>query len=119
MEFYYKLKTVPKASGFYIYKTMYLKDLPIRCIDFDKSDDKKLYDDLVALVKRMLELNKKLVEVERAWEDRKELEKETKRTDEKIDRLVYELYELTEEEMRIIDNEVRRPEAPALARSLL
>lgn len=113
MEFYYKLTTVPKASGFYIYKTMYLKDIPVRSINYDNPVEKKLHDDLIALVNNMLELQKMLADYEMEGkeilsEESRELKREIKRTDARIDQLVYELYGLTEEETEIIEAEVKR-----------
>jgi type I restriction-modification system DNA methylase subunit len=104
MESYYKLTTVPKASGFYIYKTMFLKDLPIRSINFDIPTEKKLYHDLVALVDRMLELNKRLAPIRTTpCNERDELLREIERTDQEIDNLVYDLYGLTDEERKIVE----------------
>jgi len=104
LEFYYKKTTVPKAGGFYIYKTMFLKRLPIRCIDFDDPTEKKMHDDLVALVDKMLELNKRLAPIRNTpCNERDELLREIKRTDSEIDNLVYDLYGLTEEERKIIE----------------
>ena len=79
-----------------------IRKLPIRCIDFDNPTEKKLHDDLVTLVEMLLELNKKLIEIRETWQDREELEREIKRTDERIDRLAFKLYGLTEEEIAVV-----------------
>ncbi len=79
--------------------------LPIRHIDFNKQAEKRLHDDLVALVDRMLELNKKLHTLsEYEAEQKHALEKEIKAIDEKIDNLVYDLYGLTPEERKIVES---------------
>ncbi len=104
LDFYYKKTTVPKAGGFYIYKTMFLKKLPIRHIDFKNPADKKMHDALVALVEKMLELNKQLAPVRNTpCNERDELLREIERTDKEIDNLVYDLYGLTEEERKIVE----------------
>ena len=104
LEFYYKKTTVPKAGGFYIYKTMFLKRLPIRCIDFRNPTENKIHDDLVAQVDKMLELNKRLAPVrDTPCNERDELLREISRTDSEIDNLVYDLYGLTEEERKIAE----------------
>jgi len=106
LEFYYKQTTVPKAGGFYIYKTMFLKKLPIRHIDFDNPADKKIHDDLVALVEKMLKLNKRLAPIRNTpCNERDELLREINRTDKEIDNLVYDLYRLTKEERKIIEED--------------
>ncbi|RLC69057.1 MAG: hypothetical protein DRI26_09530, partial [Chloroflexi bacterium] len=59
------------------------------------------HDDLVALVEKMLELNKRLKD---AVGEREELERKIERTDGEIDELVYKLYRLTEEEIGVVEN---------------
>ncbi|MCL0053060.1 hypothetical protein M1M86_01010, partial [Dehalococcoidales bacterium] len=81
--------------------------LPIKAIDFDNPTEKKMYDDLVALVDKMLELNKRLAPLRNTPSDeRNELLQEIERTDAQIDQKVYELYGLTEEERQIIETSV-------------
>ena len=60
------------------------------------------HDEMVTLVERMLELHK---HKQSAGSEavRARLEREIGVTDEHIDRLVYELYRLTEEEIRIVE----------------
>ena len=59
-----------------------------------------MHDDLVALVERMLELNKRLKDAvgrERSWRER------SRGRIGEIDGLVYELYGLTEEEKTVVE----------------
>ena len=71
---------------------------------FDNPKDKKMHDDLVALVEKMLGLNKGLAPVRDTYGyEREELLSEIKRTDAEIDQKVYELYGLTEEERQVIE----------------
>ncbi len=83
-------------------KKQYLQQLPIRTIDFKNPKDKTLHDKMVSLVDRMLDLNKKLQTVKIAH-DKELLERQIKITDDQIDRLVYELYGLTEEEKNTVE----------------
>jgi len=76
-------------------------------LDFDNPAEKKLYDDLVALVDKILELNKRLAPIRNTpFAEREELLREIKRTDAEIDHKVYELYGLTEEERQVIETSV-------------
>ena len=59
---------------------------------------------LLNLVDEMLELNKKKTALPPSSK-REKIEREIKITDEKIDELVYELYGITEEERKIIEEE--------------
>jgi len=79
-----------------------VKQLPIRTIDFTKPAEKKMHDDLVLLVEKMLELNKQLQKAH--FDSEKEpIERQIAATDKKIDELVYTLYGLTEEEIKIVE----------------
>ena len=119
LEFVYKQTTVPKAGGFYIYKTMFLKNLPIRRIDFNNPVEKKRHADLVALVDRMLELNKRLAPIrDTACAEREELLRQVEQTDQEIDNLVYDLYGLTEEERKIVEGATKSQEEQVKYRSL-
>jgi len=80
-----------------------IEQLPIRRIDFDNPEEKKMHDDLVALVERMLELNRRLRDA--VGRGREELERKIERTDGEIDELVYKLYGLTEEEIAVVERQ--------------
>ena len=85
----------------------YVGKLPIRTIDFsDLTDkartDKARHDRIVELVGQMLDLHKKLAEA-REPQAKTILQRRIETTDRQIDRLVYKLYELTEEEIRIVE----------------
>jgi len=78
---------------------------PIRTIDFNNPAEKKMHDDLVLLVEKMLELNKQLQKTH--FDSEKEsIERQIAATDKKIDDLVYKLYGLTPEEIAIVEGKV-------------
>jgi len=77
--------------------------LPIRKVFFTDSKDKAHHDKLVTLVEQMLSLNKQLADV-KTDQEKTALQRQINAVDKQIDRLVYELYGLTEEEMRIVED---------------
>ncbi len=79
-----------------------LKRFPIPPIDFSNSADVTQRDRLVALVQSMLDLHKQLASATGEHE-RTLLHRRIEATDRQIDRLVYELYDLTEEEIAIVE----------------
>ena len=81
----------------------YVGKLPIRPIDFADPPDKARHDKMVALVGCMLELNKKKQSGKLAPSELDRLEREIASTDQEIDALVYDLYDITEEERKIIE----------------
>jgi hypothetical protein len=60
------------------------------------------HDQMVSLVERMMDLHKRLPEA-KTPRTRKRLEREIRDTDAAIDALVYELYDLTAEEIAIVE----------------
>ncbi len=64
--------------------------------------DKARHDRMVELVNRMLELHRQLAGA-RTEHDKTTLTRQIEATDRQIDRLVYELYDLTEEEIAIVE----------------
>jgi len=83
----------------------YLSKIPIRELDVSISDDKTLHDHMVQLVENMLDLHKRLPNAN-APHDKQTLQRQIDATDRQIDKLVYELYGLTEEEIKIVENNV-------------
>jgi hypothetical protein len=81
-----------------------LNEIPIRTIDFTNPAEKAQHDKLLALVESMLELQKKYHET-RMDLDKELYERQIKIVDAQIDGLVYDLYGLTEEEIRIVEEE--------------
>jgi len=91
-----------KQGGYYEYKPMYLSKLPIRVIDFSDAADKARHDRMVKLVEAMLALHKQLAGV-KSESERGAVQRQIEATDAEIDRLVYALYGLTEEEIAIVE----------------
>ncbi len=85
-------------------KVIYVERLPIRKIDFSNPADKVRHDRMVALVERMLDLQKQFA-VARSDHAKTNLQRQMDAIDEQIDNLVYELYELTPEEIKIVEAE--------------
>jgi len=79
-----------------------LKQLPIRTINFADPADVARHDRMVALVQRMLDLHKRLAAA-KTPNDKTLLQRQISASDAEIDRLVYNLYGLTEEEIAIVE----------------
>lgn len=96
-QFYDQRKTFPKIKG------TYLKQLPIRPIDFAVPAEADRHALMVQLVERILVLHQRRA-TERNPETVRRLEVDIGVTDRQIDRLVYELYRVTEEEIALIES---------------
>ena len=81
---------------------IYVERLPIRKIDFSNPADKARHDRMVALVERMLDLHKQFA-VMKTDHAKTNLQRQMDATDEQIDKFVYELYELTPDEIKVVE----------------
>jgi hypothetical protein len=79
-----------------------MSKIPIHKIDFSNPTHVAQHDKLVALVNNMLELQKKYHEA-RIERDKELYERPIEIVDAQIDRLVYDLYGLTEEEVKVVE----------------
>ena len=83
-------------------KVTQLKSLPIRAIKFSDPTDKARHDRMVELVELMLPLHKQLTAA-KTPDDKTRLQRQIEATDHRIDQLVYELYGLTEDDIKIVE----------------
>ena len=86
------------------FRAQYVRSFPVHRLDPSKAKDKSRHDQMVDLVERMLGLNKRLQEAKTAHET-DSLQRQIDATDRQIDRLVYELYNLTDEGITSVEEE--------------
>jgi hypothetical protein len=92
-------------AGEYRYRLIYqyMERVPIRPINLSEPADKARHDRMVALVDCMLEMNKRKYSGKLAPSELDRLEREIASTDREIDELVYDLYGVTDEERKVIE----------------
>ncbi len=83
-------------------KVRSLRQLPIYWPEVEKQADQRLHDRIVELVQCILDLHKQLAGAKTAHA-RTATQRQIDATDRQIDRLVYELYGLTADEIRIVE----------------
>jgi hypothetical protein len=84
------------------------KNMPIRKILFSDKADKTKHDALVSLVDKMLELKQKS-ELEKSDHQKTVITHQIDAVDKTIDTVVYELYGLTDEEIKVVEAKRRPP----------
>jgi hypothetical protein len=89
-----------KNEVYFRFKRQYLQSFPVRKINFSDPADKARHDRMVSLVERMLELHKR---TPKTPQEQELVKREIESTDRAIDRLVYELYGLTEDEVKVVE----------------
>ena len=80
----------------------YLERLPIRTINFDDPTEKSMHDKVVGLVEKMIDAKKTLAHA-RTDKDREFYERYCENLDRQIDEVVYQLYDITPDERKIIE----------------
>lgn len=104
-EFYFK-RTCAGLEGknetYLRFFGQYLKGFPVAVIDTENAADRARHDKMVKLVESMLKLHEQLAAAKTAH-DKILIQRQIDATDRQIDALVYELYGLTDEEIRIVE----------------
>jgi predicted type IV restriction endonuclease len=106
LNFYYVTFLKSTKKIFSEIQARQLAELPIRTIDFDNPDDKAIHDKMVKLVERMLDLHKKLAAA-KVPDEKTKIQRQIDTTDRQIDQLVYKLYNLTDEEIKIVEESTK------------
>jgi hypothetical protein len=91
-------------AGEYRYRLIYqyMEQVPIRVINAQDPADRARHDKMVQLVETMLDLNRQLPAA-KTTHDKTLIQRQMDATDKRIDALVYELYGLTDEEIRLVE----------------
>ncbi|EKP13469.1 Eco57I restriction-modification methylase domain-containing protein [Leptospira borgpetersenii] len=99
-------KNLPKLrGGFYEPSSVFFLKFPIHQIDLKNLKEKKVHDQLISLVDQMLETQEK-IQKSATENDQSLYQRKAQIVDQQIDKLVYELYGLDEEEIRIVEEAV-------------
>ena len=101
MIYLYQRIVPEKAKLFAEIKKVNLAKLPIRTINFDDSEDIARHDQMVALVIQMLDFNERLI-LSKIPQTREVLKRKIESIDKQIDNIVYGLYNLTNEEIKLV-----------------
>ncbi|MCF7805735.1 MAG: N-6 DNA methylase [Candidatus Marinimicrobia bacterium] len=105
LEFIMSIISSTKRGGYYEYKPMYIERLPIYQISENNNSDKTLKSDIEQLADRMLALHTRLRDAATDQECTV-LQRRITATDREIDQLVYELYDLTDDEIGIVEKNI-------------
>lgn len=103
LRWFFPYVSAPFRGGWYSANRQFLSQVPFRPIDFSKPAEKNEHDKLVSLVDQITTLHRQAVAA-KSPPDKEALERQIRAATREIDRLVYELYGLTEEEIGIVEN---------------
>jgi hypothetical protein len=100
--YYFKKKYNRTDKTFPEIRIYELAALPIYYLNLSKAKENSRYQQIVKLVERMLELHKQLATA-KTDHTKTNIQRQIDATDAQIDKLVYELYELTPDEIKIVE----------------
>jgi len=103
LDWFLKKVSTTFHGGYFAANKQFLIQLPIHTINFDDPEDVAKHDKMVSLVEKMLQLNKDIYSA-RTPGDKEFIQRQIDATDKQIDALVYDLYGLTDDEIKIIED---------------
>lgn len=89
-------------GGWYSYESRFIRDLPMYVVNEEVPEKKIMHDQIISLVKTMLNLNNQLDNAD-SESNKLIIQRQIDTTSTEINRLVYDLYGLTEEEIAIVE----------------
>ena len=104
LTFYYRAKSLTNKESIAQVKKVDLDQLPMPAIQISNLNDKAKHNRMLAFVESLLTLHRQLVAAKTPHE-KDNIQRQINATDKQIDKLVYELYGLTEEEIRIVEEQ--------------
>ena len=102
LTFYYRAKSLTNKKSIAQVKKVDLDKLPIRNIDFSDQTDKSSHDQIVQLVESVLALYQHKAKA-KTQADQQQIQRQIDKTEKQIDMLVYELYDLTPDEIAVVE----------------
>jgi hypothetical protein len=102
LDFYLHRISSPFRGGYWSYGKRFIEKLPISILNLNDPKEKARHDHIVQLVESMLMLCKHKTAT-KIQADKDIIQRQIDATDREIDALVYELYDLTKEEIAIVN----------------
>ena len=100
-DFYLKQVSTTIRGGFFRYFKQFIEKTPLCLMDFSKASDKTNHDRMVELVDQAIKVYKQMAHA-KTPQEKTVLQRQIEATDLQIDKLVYNLYDLTDEEIEIV-----------------
>ena len=102
IDWFLKRASSPFSGGYYSYNRQYIEQIPIHTVRSGEAAEKRRYSQMIDLVDTMLQINRKLTEA-KSPQAKTVIQRQIEATNRQIDKLVYKLYDLTDEEIEIVE----------------
>ena len=103
LTFYFRKNLITNPEAYPYIQHYDLEKIPIYEIDFSNKVEKQKYDNLAELAEKIINLYKELRIVSENSDKWNSIKEEIEKTDKLIDQKIYELYGLSEEEIKIVE----------------
>ena len=107
LDFYLKSLASTKQGGYFEYKPMYVSKIPIKIADESSEKGRRIKSEIEIYVNQILNLNLEKSEV-KVPSKQEQIQNKIDFCEERINQLVYKLYDLTEEEINLIEENLRK-----------
>jgi hypothetical protein len=104
LDFFLKNVTTTFHGGYFAANKQYIEILPIKPIDFTDKHETAIHEHIVRLVQSMLSLHKQMPE-SKSKKHKVVMQRQIEATDREINRIVYDLYNLTKDEIAIVESD--------------
>jgi hypothetical protein len=102
LEWYIRQTATQMRGGWYSFESRFIKNLPIHTLNSDNPKERAQHERAISLVEQILTLHKQFADAKTPHEQ-ENLKRQIDATHQQIDRLVYELYGLSEDEIKIVE----------------
>ena len=106
ISFHLKSICPSKLGGYTRFNASNISKTPIKVISNHIKKELELHDEIVNLVEQMIQLNKDFQKAKTSHK-KEVIQRQIRATDRQIDKLVYKLYDLTKEEIAIVEKGVK------------
>jgi len=103
LDTYLQTISTPFRGGFFSYAKRFIEKIPIKVPDFENEMEKKIHDDISKMVEALHELNKRKNDAKLNTEI-EQLDRRIKSIEKDLNKAIYELYNITDEEIQILEN---------------
>jgi len=101
-DFYLKQVSTTIRGGFFRYFKQFIEKVPLCKMDFSNVSDKSNHDRIVEMVEKIMKFYQQLPNA-KTPQEKTLTQRQIEATDRQIDKLVYKLYDLTDEEIEIVE----------------
>ncbi|MBN8546091.1 MAG: N-6 DNA methylase [Ignavibacteria bacterium] len=111
MDFHIRSTGTVFRGGYFTFNTQFIESFRVKLLNQDLPQEKVIHDQVVHIVKQILDLTEQVNHL-KIQSQIDEMKTKISYLEEKVDRIFYDLYELTPEEIKIIETKATNSQEP-------